>query len=58
MINQKPQTRKIQMELHPNEVFIIERWRKKYRFGELIIKVHEGIPQGIEKITFKDYPQK
>jgi len=46
------------MELSPKEVFIIQRWRKKYRFGEIIIKIHEGIPQGIEKIILKDYPPK
>lgn len=50
--------KKITMELNKNEAFIIRRWREKYRFGEITIKVHEGIPQGIEKVILKDYPQK
>jgi len=44
--------------LHPNEVFVIECWRKKYRFGELTIKIHEGIPQLVEKVRIKEYPPK
>ena len=44
--------------LHPNEIFIVECWRKKYRFGELIIKVSEGLPQFIEKVRIREYPPK
>ena len=49
---------KKKMELHPNEIFVIECWRKKYRFGEITIKIHEGIPQVLEKIRIKEYPPK
>lgn len=48
----------IHMDVNPNEAFIIRRWRKVYRFGRIEILIHNGIPQGIEKIILKDYPQK
>lgn len=46
------------MELHPNEKWVIDKWRKQYRFGILEIKIHEGIPQFIEKVRIKEYPPK
>lgn len=48
----------IHMEVSPNEAFIISRWRKTYRFGRIEILIHDGVPQGIEKIILKDYPEK
>lgn len=50
--------KKIKKLITENENFVIERWRNKYRFGEIHIKIHEGEPQGIEKVILKDYPPK
>ena len=57
MENQK-EKRKIKMELNPNEAWVVEKWRKQYRFGTIEIKIHEGIPQFIEKVRIKEYPPK
>ena len=46
------------MELSPNEAWVVECWRKKYRFGMIEIKMHEGIPVLLEKIRIKEYPPK
>ena len=43
--------RKIEMELHPQEVELIKRIREKYRFGEIIIECRDGLPQRIGKTT-------
>ena len=50
--------RLIHIEVSPNEAFIIRRWRKKYRFGRIEILIHDGVPQGIEKVILKDFPEK
>ena len=52
----KEEKRKIKKMLTENENFIIDRWRSRYRFGEITIKMHEGEPQYIEKVVIKDYP--
>ena len=44
-------------KLHPNEEFIITRWRNKYRFGRITIVMQDGIPQYIEKVIIKDFPK-
>lgn len=49
---------KVEMILHPNEAFVINSWRNKYRFGVMEVKIHEGIPQLIEKVRIKEYPPK
>ena len=36
-------------ELHDNEVDLILLIREKYRFGQVVIQTHNGIPQYIEK---------
>ena len=58
MENLKIKKKTIKLEVHPNEKWVIECWRKKYRFGEITIKIHEGIPQVLEKIRIKEYPPK
>ena len=35
--------------LHKNEIWLIERWRNKYKFGEITIVIQNGIPQLIKK---------
>ena len=57
MENQKDK-RLIHIEVSPNEAWIIRRWRNKYRFGRIELLIHDGVPQGIEKIILKDYPKK
>ena len=56
MENKPPAKRKIKMELHPNEAWVIGRWRKYYRFGTIEIKMSEGLPQFIEKVRIREYP--
>ena len=58
MTQENKKTKTMMMSLHPKEVWLIERWRKRYRFGEITIKMHEGIPQGITKSSLRDYPPK
>lgn len=40
------------------ENFVIDRWRKKYRFGEITLKIFEGEPQCIVKAVFNDRLEK
>ena len=49
---------KITIEVNSNEKWVIELWRKKYRFGVLEIKIHEGVPVSAEKIRIKELPPK
>ena len=46
------------MELSPNEAWVVEKWRKQYRFGVIEVKMHEGEPVSLEKIRIKEYPPK
>lgn len=38
-------------ELHQLEVDLIRRIREKYRFGELTIILHEGLPRKVKQVT-------
>jgi len=58
MQNKRKIQREIQKMITENENFVIERWRTKYRFGEITIKMHEGEPQYITKIVLNDRPPK
>lgn len=41
--------------LHHLEVELLKRIREKYRFGELSITTHEGLPRKIKQVTvFED----
>ena len=53
MENQKTKT-----ELHPNEAWLLETLRKRYRFGSVEIKMHDSVPQWIEKSRGREYPPK
>jgi hypothetical protein len=44
--HQKPQ--RITMELHPAEALLIQKIRAKYPFGELTIKLKDGLPLRIK----------
>lgn len=57
MENEKKK-RTIKMYLHPNEAWVIEQWRTKFRFGILSIVMKDGVPQGMEKILLKFRPPK
>ena len=57
MQNQEQKTtKKITMNLDPLEVWAVNRWRNKYRFGRIEFIIHKGLPKGIEKGILKDYP--
>ena len=48
----------IKIEVNPNEKWVIDCWRHKYRFGNLEIKIHEGTPVMLEKVRIKEQPPK
>lgn len=41
-------------ELHALEIELIRRIRFQYRFGELVITLHEGLPRKIKSVTVYD----
>lgn len=43
--------------LHPNEEWLILRWRNKYRYGEITIIIQDGIPQRIKQCIIGDDPR-
>ena len=55
MEKQNQPTAKDLGELHPKEVDLIWRLRNKYRFGEITIKVRDGIPWSIVKTTVTEH---
>ncbi len=38
-------------ELHALEIELLRRIREKYRFGELVLILHEGLPRKIRQVT-------
>jgi len=57
MISYKMPNQKIKIsELHPNEKWLISKWRNEYRFSKLTISIQNGIPQGIEEGITKERP--
>jgi hypothetical protein len=50
--------KKINMALHPNEAWLIEMWRTKYRYGEITVIFSAGIPQQIRKAIISEIPPK
>jgi len=36
-------------ELHTNEIDLIHLIRTKYRFGQVVIQTHDGLPKYVEK---------
>jgi len=42
------------IELTENEKNLILKLRKEYRYGEIIIVMHDGIPQRLKKIEVFD----
>lgn len=39
------------MEVHPQEMELLERIRTKYRWGEVIIECRDGLPDRIGRTT-------
>ena len=37
------------MPLHPNEIRLLTKIREDYKYGEITIKIQDGIPLRIEK---------
>ena len=54
----KKEKGKIKRYLHPNEAWVVDLWRTKFRFGVLHLKIKDGIPQEFEKIVIKFRPPK
>lgn len=38
-------------ELHALEIELLKRIREKYRYGEITIILHNGLPQKIKEVT-------
>ena len=38
-------------ELHALEIELLRRIRKQYRYGEITIILHNGLPQKIKEVT-------
>ena len=53
MDNQFP-SQLIQLQLSKNEQNLVLALRHKYRYGEIIIVMHDGIPQRLKKIETFD----
>ncbi len=49
---------KITMALHPLEAQQIELQRSKYRWGEIVVVMHDGLPQRFRKIEINILLQK
>ena len=39
------------IQLHPKELAMLRRLRSKYRFGEVTIIMHEGIPKRFKRVV-------
>ena len=44
------------MELHPNEAWLVNRWRHFYRYSEIIVVVQDGLPLRVKKVITNDKP--
>lgn len=42
------------LPLHDKEIDLILKMRKRFRFGEITIKVRDGLPWSIEKTTITE----
>ena len=49
---------KITMALYPEEVWQIEQQRSKYRWGEITVIMHDGLPQRFRKVEVNIVPPK
>lgn len=38
-------------ELHPKEVALLLSLRNKFRYGDVVVKMRDGIPQRLSKVT-------
>lgn len=50
----KPLNRKI--KVHPNEEWLINKWREKYRYGEITIIMQDGLPVRIKQAITVEAP--
>lgn len=39
------------IELHPKELALILSLRKKWRYGEVVLIMRDGLPQRLKKVT-------
>lgn len=42
------------IKLHPKEIQLIKRMRSKYRYGEIVVVIQDGIPQRIRRAVLSD----
>lgn len=42
------------IELHPKEISLILALRNKFRFGEVLIIMRDGVPQRLKKVELFD----
>lgn len=42
------------IELHPKEIALILSLRNKFRFGEVIVVMRDGIPQRLKQVVLFD----
>ena len=43
--------------VHPYEDWIINLWRKKYRYGEITLIIVDGLPIRLRKAIINETPQ-
>lgn len=49
--------KKITIQLHPFELWLVNKWRKKYRYGEITVSISDGIPVRIVRAFANETPQ-
>lgn len=42
------------IDLSPKEIALILALRNKFRFGDIVIKMRDGVPQRLERVTEYD----
>lgn len=38
-------------DLNPKEIALLVALRHKYRFGDVVVKMRDGVPQRLERVT-------
>jgi len=45
------QNKKVAMQLHPAEAWLINQIRNKYRWGEILLETRDGLPSRVGRTT-------
>lgn len=51
------ENKKYDIQVNSFELWVINKWRKKYRFGEITIVISEGFPIRIRRAFCNETPQ-